>query len=83
MPPRKVWVPMPQSDLYPRSITRDEIVSKFGETTVGKAEMAVVMNLLYLMGAIKPTEFVDLVVRQCQRIDEERRKVVGLEADRG
>lgn len=80
---RKIWVPMPESEMYKRSVKRDHLVERFGEATVSRAEVAVVLNLLYMMNVIKPNEFVDLMVMQCERIEDERRADARLESDRG
>jgi hypothetical protein len=80
---RKIHVPMPQAAAYGRTIDRDQLVRRYGESTVLRAEIAAIMNLLMAVGMISGSEFVDLVVRQCSRIDEERRGVARLEEDRG
>lgn len=80
---RKIWVPMPETEMYRRAVSRDELVGRYGEATVTRAEVSVVLNILYMTGTIKPNEFVDLMVMQCERIEDERRKEARLEADRG
>lgn len=79
----KIWVPMPEADAYKKSMSRDELVNRYGEATVTRAEMAVVLNLFIMMGVIKPSEFVDAMVAQCERIDDIRRREARLESDRG
>jgi len=79
----RILVPMPESDMYKKSVKRDDLVQKFGEATVSRAEVSVILNLLYMTGMIKPYEFVDLMVMQCRRIEDERRAAVRLEEDRG
>lgn len=74
---------MPESDMYRKSVSRDEIVNRYGEATVSRAEVAVLLNIMYVMKIVKPNEFIDMMVRQCERIEEERRKEARLEADRG
>ena len=81
--PDKIWVPMPESDLYKKSVRRDDIVNQYGEATVQRAEVATILNILMITGTVKPQEFIDLMVRQCQRIDEERRLAARLDEDRG
>ena len=80
---RKIWVPMPETDMYKRSVKRDDLVGRYGEATVGRAEISVILNLLYVTRMIKPSEFVDLMVMQCERIEDERRKEARLDEDRG
>jgi hypothetical protein len=74
---------MPESQMYRRSVPRDALVEKYGETTMARAEVAVILNLLVITGFVKPSEFVDAVVSQCERIDDERRAQANLDADRG
>jgi hypothetical protein len=81
--PGKIYVPMPETEMYKKSVSRDDIVNQFGEATVSRAEVAVVLNILYMTGMIKPNEFVDLMIMQCRRIEDERRSAARLEADRG
>ncbi len=81
--PGKIWVPMPETEMYKKTISRDELVGKFGEATVTRAEVSVVLNILYMTGMIKPNEFVELMIMQCRRIEDERRAQVNLDSDRG
>lgn len=81
--PDRILVPMPESELYKKSVRRDEIVSRYGETTVSRAEVATILNIMMITGVVKPGEFIDLMVRQCERIDEERRLAARLDEDRG
>ena len=81
--PDRILVPMPESELYKKSVRRDEIVSRYGEATVSRAEVATILNIMMITGVIKPNEFIDLMVRQCERIDEERRLAARLDEDRG
>jgi hypothetical protein len=80
---RKIYVPMPETEMYARTVSRDKLVETYGEATVTRAESAVVMNLLYLLGMIKPSEFIDAVVAQCRRIEDKRRADARLDSDRG
>lgn len=83
--PDKIWVPMPESKMYGQrgAGRRDQLVGQYGEATVTRAETAVILNLLYLIGVIKPSEFFDAMVQQCRRIEDERQGAAHLEADRG
>lgn len=81
--PDRIGVPMPEADFYRKSVRRDELVQQFGEVTVSKAEVATILNVLYVTGVMKPAEFIDLMVHQCRRIEEERRAAARLDADRG
>jgi hypothetical protein len=80
---RKIWVPMPETEMYKRTVKRDDLVGRYGEATVSRAEVAVILNLLYMTKIIKPNEFVDLMHMQCERIEDERRAAARLEEDRG
>lgn len=85
---KKIWVPQPASKLYgaggghPESV-RDQLVQQYGEGSVEKAEISVVLDLLFINGIIKPSEFVDLMMKKLHRIDEQRRAAANLEMDRG
>lgn len=79
----KILVPMPESELYKKSKPRDDLVRRYGEATVSRAEVATVLNILYITRICSPSEFMDTMIHQCQRIEEERRLAAGLEADRG
>jgi hypothetical protein len=81
--PDRYGVPMPESEMYKKSVPRDDLVVRFGETTVSRAEVATILNIMMITGVIKPSEFIDLMVRQCERIDEERRLAARLDEDRG
>jgi hypothetical protein len=74
---------MPETEMYKKTISRDQLVGQFGEATVSRAEVSVILNLLYMTGMIKPNEFVDLMMMQCRRIEDERRAQVRLDSDRG
>lgn len=77
--PGKIWVPMPESQMYKKSVSRDNLVQRYGEATITRAETAVILNLLMIMGVVKPGEFVDAIVAQCERIENERRTAAGLD----
>lgn len=74
---------MPESEMYKKSMSRDEIVNRYGEATVSRAEVSVILNLLYLTGIVRPNEFVDAMVMQCERIENERRAAAKLDVDKG
>lgn len=82
----KSQVPMPASRLYeaagqhPESI-RDRFVAAFGESTVQRAELQVVLDLFMLMGVVKPAEFVEVLERKLRRIDAMRREQAGVTGD--
>lgn len=82
MPP-KIYVPMPASQLYsgggahPETI-RDRFVANYGETTVQRAELQVVLDLFMLMGVVKPSEFIEVLHRKLERIDKMRREQAGI-----
>jgi len=80
---RKIYGRKQQSEMYRRTLNRDELVNKYGESTVLRAEISVILNLLMITKIIHPSEFVDAMVSQCERIEDERRKEARLEADRG
>jgi hypothetical protein len=76
-------VPMPASNLYkaggaePESL-RDKFIAKYGEATVHQAEHQVVLDLMMLMGVVKPQEFVDVLVKKLERVDRLRREQAGI-----
>lgn len=83
MASRKIWVPMPEAEFYKKTVRRDRIVEKYGEATVARAEVAAVMNVMIAMGVISSQQLLDVVVMQCERIDQERRAYARLDEDRG
>lgn len=74
---------MPTSDIYKKTISRDALVRQYGENTVLRAELASILNIMYVTGIMKPNEFTDIMMQQCQRIEEERRAQANLDEDRG
>ena len=86
--PEKIWVPQPATNLYrtggndPESL-RDKLVSKYGESTVLRAEVSVLLDLALLTGMIKPAEFVDVLIKKLERTDAHRRAAANLDSDRG
>ena len=79
----KILVAMPESEMYKKSVPRDELVRQFGEATVGRAEVASILNIIFVTGVVKPGEFIDILVEQCRRIEDIRRRDAMLEEDRG
>ena len=77
MPGGRVYVPMPKTEGYGGNL-RDELAKKYGEPTVTRAETAVIINLLIYMGVIKGSEFREMIVTACERIEDERRKAAGI-----
>ena len=60
---RKIWVPMPETEMYKKSsVRRDDLVRHYGESTVSRAEVASILNILYITGMVKPTDFTDIMV---------------------
>ena len=56
---------------------RTKLIMEYGEGTVQWAEIAVVVQLMFSVGIIKPQEFIELVVHQCKRTDDRRRQAAG------
>lgn len=85
---KKIWVPMPATRLYgadgahPQTV-RDKFVERYGEATVTQAELSAALDIMMLTGMIKPSEFIEVIGRKLHRIDEHRRAMARLEADRG
>jgi len=75
----KIIVPMPETEMYKKTKPRDELVRQHGETTVLRAEVASILNLLYITRICSPSEFMDVMLHQLQRIEEERRIAAGVE----
>jgi hypothetical protein len=76
--PQKIWVPQPASKLYgaqgadPESI-RDQLVDMYGENTVQRAELSILLDLMMLNGVIKPTEFIEVMQKKLYKLDQKRR----------
>jgi hypothetical protein len=62
---------------------RDRFVAQYGENTVQRAELSVCLDVLLLVGIIKPSEFIEVLGRKLHRIDEQRRAAANLDSDRG
>jgi hypothetical protein len=58
---------------------RARLVMEFGEDTVRWSEIATVVQLMFAVGIIKPAEFIDLVEKQCKRVDDRRRRNAGFD----
>jgi hypothetical protein len=71
---------MPATKLYGSNSEslRDRFVAQYGETTVHKAEHQVLLDLMLLLGVIKPSEFVDVLTKKLQRVDDLRRHAAGV-----
>ena len=76
-------VAMPSALLYKKTISRDELVQKYGESTVLRAELTTVMNIMIAVGICSSSEFVDIMLQQCDRIEQQRRADANLDADHG
>lgn len=76
-PKPNIYIPMPKSEGYGGNL-RDQLAQKYGDPTVTRAETAVIINILIYMGIIKGSEFQDMIVQACERIDGERRKAAGI-----
>lgn len=86
--PQRIWIPQPASNLYKtkdadQETVRDSIVRQFGEQTVQRAELSVVLDLLMINRIISPSEFLDVMHKKLRRIDEQRRLAANLDEDRG
>jgi hypothetical protein len=84
----KIWVPEPASKLYgvdkgdPQTM-RDRMVREYGEGTVQRCELAVLLDLAMLTGQIRPDEFMYVMSVRLAQIDQQRRAAAGLESDKG
>jgi hypothetical protein len=81
--PDKVGVPMPATQLYKRGMDepealRDRLCAMYGEATVHNAEHQVVLDMMMLLGVVKPQEFVDVLMRKLERVDRLRREQAGI-----
>lgn len=75
---------MPVTELYgtlrPETI-RDRFVREYGEATVQRAELQVVLDLFMLTGVCKPSEFVEVMEKKLKRVDLERQIEAGLKGN--
>lgn len=76
-------VPMPETEMYKKSVRRDDLVQRYGESTILRAEVASILNIMYMTRMVSPSEFIDIMVQQCERIEDERRAAVNLDSDKG
>lgn len=74
---------MPEALLYKKTVSRDELVMRYGEATVTRAEVTTVMNIMIAVGICSSSEFVDIMLQQCERIEHQRRVDANLDADKG
>lgn len=78
----KPGVPMPATKLYgrgseePESL-RDQLAARYGEATLHNAEHQVVLDLMMLMGVVKPQEFVDVLTKKLERVERLRQQQAG------
>lgn len=76
-------VPMPTSDMYRKTVKRVDLVRRFGEATVTRAELTAVMNVLIASGIVRSPELADIIIAQCTSIEKRRRTEAHLDEDRG
>lgn len=72
-----IYVPMPTAEGYGGNL-RDQLAQKYGEPTVTRAETAVLINILIYMGVMKASEYRDMIVTMCEKIDGDRRRAAGI-----
>lgn len=72
----KIYVPMPEAGSYNEG-TRDQLVTKYGEASVTRAETAVLINLMIAVGVIKQSEFIGYMVEILEKAEEHRRRAAG------
>lgn len=82
--PNKIGVPMPATRLYKEGMNepetiRDRFIAQYGEDTVRQAELQTVLDMLMLMGVVKPAEFVEVMTNKLKRVDDMRRRQVGMD----
>lgn len=75
----KIIVPMPASEGFGGEHVRDRFVKQYGESSVNRAEIAVVTNILIAMGIINKHDFTDMLEHVLKRTEERRRHQAGLE----
>lgn len=63
--------------------TRSKLVDMYGESDVLRAELQTCLDVLILAGMIKPQEFVDILMRRLNHLDQMRRAAANLDSDRG
>lgn len=80
---RSRGVAMPESILYKKTVSRDALVQQYGEATVTRAELTTIMNIMIATGICSSNEFVDIMLQQCSRIDQQRRADARLDEDKG
>jgi hypothetical protein len=83
MPP-KIWVPQPATKLYSVGGTdaetvRDRFVRQHGESSVQRAELSVVLDLMMLTGMIKPSEFIEVISKKLSRLEQQRQAAAGFQ----
>lgn len=79
-----IHVPMPTPETYdPRTVKRSELVARYGENTVLRAEVTTCLNIMLMVGMVKKQEFMDIMLRQLDTIEQKRRAQANLDEDRG
>ena len=74
---------MPSAELYRKTVSRDALVERYGDSTVVRAEIATIMNIMIASRICTSSEFVDVMIQQCERIETERRQDANLDSDKG
>jgi hypothetical protein len=73
----RIYVPMPESGAYNEG-TRGQLVQKFGEASVTRAETAVIINIMIALGIIKQREFLAYMVEILEKVEERRKQQAGI-----
>jgi hypothetical protein len=56
---------------------RSKLVMMYGEGVVRDAEQAAIVATFFALGILKPNEFIEIVDKQCARIDDRNRRAAG------
>lgn len=73
----KIYVPMPEAGAYGEGL-RSQLVSKYGEASVTRAETAVLINIMIALGVIKQSEFLNYMVEVLEKTEDRRRMAAGI-----
>ena len=80
----KIQMPTPDyGNRQAQDYRNRELVPRYGEATVMQAEITACIQLLFMTGIIKPSEFAEMVGRICYKVDQRRREAANLDEDRG
>lgn len=81
----RIWIPTPASKAYGSDAmtVRDRLVQAYGADDVFKMEVSVVLDVMILTGMLSPTEFMEVMVKKLQKLDDARREHARLERDSG